>query len=213
VPAGPGPTIQAIVAPPPTGDFILDRALSAMAGSNIDDVSRQLHFLRLPCDGPLIRCPAGQPIGTYVDGMWVLACQPAFVLAGSAGVAEAERYFLSSRQSLFAVTEQFLPNEAQFEAFYLPGSVALHDGMGIFGFQYPCGATSMSDFMNAVVGAGPRYILAPGNPPFAPATGTGPVPAEREDLRLWIAAIFAMGAAIVIFGAALRQGRRGRSAL
>ncbi|HEY5475868.1 MAG TPA: hypothetical protein VIK11_04040, partial [Tepidiformaceae bacterium] len=143
VPVAPTPTIQAIAAPPPTGDFILDRALSAMAGTNPDDVSRSIHFLRLPCDGPNIRCPAGQPIGTYVDGMWVVACQPAFVLAGSPVVAEAERYFLSSRQSLFAVTEQFLPNEAQFEAFYLPGSVALHDGMGIFGFQYPCGTTSM----------------------------------------------------------------------
>lgn len=212
VPVGPGPTIQAIAAPPPTGDFILDRALLAIAGTNPDDVSRQLHFLRVPCNpAHAIPCPSGQTLGASVDGMWVVACQNAFVLAGTAGVTEAERFFLSSRQSLFAVTEQFLPNEAQFEAFYLPGVAVLHDGMGIIGFQYPCGTTRMSDFIAAVVGANPRYVLAPGNPPFAPATGTGPRPADRGDLPLGTVAMVALGIAMAVWGT-LRMWLRERVA-
>jgi hypothetical protein len=212
-PVATAPTIEAIASPPSTGDFVLDRALSAIAGTNPDDVSRQLHFLTYPCT-PIqglsgIPCPEGKPVGTYVSGMWVLYCEGRFIPAGTPGIADAVRAFISSRQSLWAVTEKFLPIGAQFEAFYLPGSVALIDGQGIVGFQYPCGTTNIGEAITAVVGASPQYILAPGNPPSAPATGTGPVPAEREDLRLWIAAIFAMGAASVVFVAAFsRHGRR-----
>ncbi len=205
VPVGPGSTIRAIAPPPPTGDFILDRALTAIAGTNPDDVSRQLHFLRLPCDpAHAIPCPSGQTPGTYVDGMWVVACQNAFVLAGTAGVEEAEHAFLSSRQSLWAVTERFLPNEAQFEAFYLPGVAVLHDGMGIMGFQYPCGTTSMSDFINAVAGADARYILAPGNPPFAPATGTGETRSDNLSLPLLYGGMLLIGMSLLLIASARR---------
>lgn len=207
------PTIQAIPAPPSlVGDAPLDRVLPALAGTNVDEVSRQLFFLRLPCTGTTgsgaIPCPPGQPVGHYVDGMWVIGCQSVWVPAGSPAVTDAELAFLSSRQSLWAVTEAFLPNTAQFEAFYLPGSAALIEGHGVIAFQYPCGPTSMSDFMNAVAGTDARYVLAPGNPPFAPATGSGPALAGREDLRPWIAAIFLTGAAVVLAGAAFRHGRR-----
>lgn len=113
VPVGPGPTIQAIAAPPPTGDFILDRALLAIAGTNPDDVSRQLHFLRVPCNpAHAIPCPSGQTLG---------------------------------------------------------------------------------------------------NPPFAPATGTGPRPADRGGLPLGTVAMVALGIAMAVWGT-LRMWLRERVA-
>jgi hypothetical protein len=136
VPAGPAPTIQAIAPAPGLVNYPpLDRVLPALAGTNVDEVSRQLFFLRLPCTGTTgsgaIPCPPGEPVGHYVDGMWVIGCQSVFVPAGTPAVTDAELAFLSSRQSLWAVTEAFLPNTAQFEAFYLPGSAALIEGMAL----------------------------------------------------------------------------------
>lgn len=210
--SGPGLIIRPTAPPPSTGIPMVDAVLAAVAGDSIDAVIARIHFTSQPCSVSQgtsgISCPEGQPVGTLVSGVWFGACARSFALAGSTSVEDAVRGFLSFRQSLWAVTQNDQSAAGRYEAFYSPPTVVLIDDKGITEFHSACGMTDVSAFVDATVDGTPRYIIGPGNPPFAPKTGTGVARAIHRAFPWRLEGMLVSTAVVVIAGIGLRRRSR-----